>query len=100
MTSSTSVRTLQTVLVAALLSAFVVAVPQPARAAPCPVRVSTDAPIARVSGPNRFATAACASQARFGTAGTVLIARGDGATGFPDALAGTPLAHALQAPSC
>lgn len=85
-------------LLVATLAATLLAVPQSADAAPCPVRVSSDAPVARVSGPDRFATAACASQARFATASTVLVARGDGAGGFPDALAGTPLAHALQAP--
>ena len=54
--------------------------------------------ITRISGPDRIDTADAISQASFpgvGTASAVVLARADG---FPDALAGTPLAVAKSAP--
>ena len=49
----------------------------------------------RLSGSNRFATAAAISQEGWSSAETVFLARGDN---YADALAGVPLAHALNAP--
>jgi putative cell wall-binding protein len=51
----------------------------------------------RVSGPDRYATAAATSQAEFpnGGAPAVVLARGDD---YPDALVGAPLAAAKDAP--
>ena len=51
----------------------------------------------RVSGPDRYATAAATSQAEFPTGGAraVVLARGDD---YPDALVGAPLAAAKNAP--
>lgn len=49
----------------------------------------------RISGPDRIATAVALSELR-ATADTVLIARADA---YPDALAGAPLAAALDAPA-
>jgi uncharacterized lipoprotein YddW (UPF0748 family)/putative cell wall-binding protein len=89
----------QVAVAIAVLATLVTAVPPAASAEACAKPLSDQATIVRISGPDRFATAACGSLVRFpdGTS-TVLIARGDGASGFPDALAGTPLAHALTAP--
>ncbi|MBT2694448.1 cell wall-binding repeat-containing protein [Bacillus sp. ISL-55] len=49
----------------------------------------------RISGANRFETAVAISQEGWTTADTVVLAKG---YDFPDALAGTPLAHQLNAP--
>lgn len=49
----------------------------------------------RLSGSNRYATAAAVSQTGWAEADTVLLARGDD---YADALAGVPLAAALNAP--
>lgn len=72
---------------------------EPAASPACVAFPSADWPIARVSGPNRFATAACAARAGYpdGT-DTVVLARGDAAGGYADALAGTVLARAEDAP--
>jgi uncharacterized lipoprotein YddW (UPF0748 family)/putative cell wall-binding protein len=74
----------------------------PARAATaegCVSAASTAWPITRLAGPDRFATAACVARAGYPDGSdTVLLARGDAAGGFADALAGTVLAHALDAP--
>lgn len=51
--------------------------------------------VERIAGPDRFQTAVEISRAGWDRAGVVLLVRGDD---FPDALAGVPLAHALQAP--
>lgn len=51
--------------------------------------------VGRVSGADRYATAIAASAAHFPTADTVLIATG---AAFPDALAASGLAGALEAP--
>jgi uncharacterized lipoprotein YddW (UPF0748 family)/putative cell wall-binding protein len=65
----------------------------------CPESVSATWPIDRVAGADRYATAACASQAYPATTGgSVVLARGDDAGGFADALAGTVLAHAVGGP--
>lgn len=66
----------------------------------CPVSASDSRPIDRVAGADRYATAACASRAVYPdtTGGTVLLARGDGSGGWPDALAGTVLADAVDGP--
>ncbi len=53
----------------------------------------------RVSGADRFATAACAAELAYPDgASDVIIARGDDAGGYADALAGTILAAHLDAP--
>ncbi|WP_066175642.1 cell wall-binding repeat-containing protein [Bacillus marinisedimentorum] len=49
----------------------------------------------RIFGSGRYQTAAEISQQGWDNSQTVVIARGDS---FPDALAGTPLAHSLHAP--
>lgn len=49
----------------------------------------------RLFGQTRHETAVLISQQGWNTAGTVVLARGDD---FPDALAGAPLAHMLNAP--
>jgi uncharacterized lipoprotein YddW (UPF0748 family) len=90
----------------AVLAALVVALlplggaPLGAAVAPCPERVSATRPIDRVAGADRFGTAACAARAAYPTAsgGTVVLARGDDAGGFADALAGTVLARAVDGP--
>ncbi len=92
-----------TLLAATLLLVVVggVAAVGPAAAEPidCPVAVSTTAPIDRVAGEDRFATAACASRASFGAGSDhVVLARGDAAGGLADALAGAVLAHAVDGP--
>lgn len=53
--------------------------------------------VGRIAGPDRYATAVAVSQAEFpsGHASAVVLARGDA---YPDALVGTPLAHAMNAP--
>lgn len=50
---------------------------------------------ARLMGADRVATAVALSRSTFDTAGSVVLARSDL---YPDALAGTPLAHRLAAP--
>lgn len=66
---------------------------------PCPVEVSTVAPIDRVAGEDRYATAACAAAAAFPDGSEeVVLARGDAAGGLADALAGALLATARDAP--
>ncbi|MBW3663103.1 MAG: cell wall-binding repeat-containing protein [Actinobacteria bacterium] len=65
----------------------------------CVTTASQKHDIVRLSGDDRFATAACASQLTYPEgAATVLLARGDEAGGYADALAGTVLAHAESAP--
>jgi uncharacterized lipoprotein YddW (UPF0748 family)/putative cell wall-binding protein len=66
----------------------------------CPQTTSTEWPVDRVAGPDRYATAACASKAVYPTTegGTVVLARGDDGGGFADALAGTVLARAVDGP--
>jgi len=54
-----------------------------------------DFAVERISGPDRFVTAVNISQADWDSADTVLLANG---RNFPDALAGVPLAHQLDAP--
>ena len=57
--------------------------------------------VTRLAGPDRVATAIAVSQDRFpedGSAGAVVLARGDDPAGFADALAGGPLAVARTAP--
>ncbi len=49
----------------------------------------------RISGANRYATAACISKEGWATSSTVILARGDD---FPDALAGAPLAYKFNCP--
>ncbi len=66
----------------------VLAVPSPAVAAP------GDA-VERLAGTTRITTAVAVSQATFASADTALLARADT---YPDALTGTVLAHAEQAP--
>lgn len=51
--------------------------------------------INRIKGDNRFATAAAISSAGWESSDTVILARGDD---YADALAGVPLAYALDAP--
>ncbi len=65
----------------------------------CPRPVSSSAPIDRVAGTDRFATAACASTAEHPDgAEHVVLARGDAAGGLADALAGAVLADAVGGP--
>lgn len=55
----------------------------------------------RLWGDNRVVTGTAVSQHAYptdGSAAGVVLARGDDPSGFADALAGTPLAHALNAP--
>lgn len=55
-----------------------------------------DAPVERLAGADRYATAAAISRARFGSgASTVFVATG---ASFPDALAGSPAAASRHAP--
>ncbi|MEH7381377.1 cell wall-binding repeat-containing protein [Bacillus sp. JJ1533] len=51
--------------------------------------------VERISGNNRYETAVKVSKEGWSTADTVVLATG---TNFPDALTGTPLAYALNAP--
>jgi len=51
--------------------------------------------VKRISGANRYGTAVAISQEGWETADTVVLARGDD---YADALAGVPLAYALDAP--
>ena len=72
---------------------------EPAASPACVTFPSEDWPIARVAGADRFATAACAARAGYGDgADTVVLARGDAAGDYADALAGTVLARAEDAP--
>jgi uncharacterized lipoprotein YddW (UPF0748 family)/putative cell wall-binding protein len=85
------------VLVAVLLSGL------PAAAADddpaCASLPSAQHPVTRLAGADRFATAACVAEFAFPDgADTVLLARGDAAGGYADALAGAVLAAALDAP--
>ncbi len=59
--------------------------------------VATEAPVTRLSGTDRLATAVAVSQNSFpaGNAGAVVLARADD---YPDALVGGPLAAARNAP--
>lgn len=73
--------------------------PASAAGPPCARPVSTSAPIERLAGPDRYATAACVSATVYaGGADHVLLARGDLDGGLADALAGAVLAHAVSAP--
>ncbi|HEX2027297.1 MAG TPA: cell wall-binding repeat-containing protein, partial [Nitriliruptorales bacterium] len=67
---------------------------------PCPQPESAKHPVDRVAGADRYATAVCASRAAFpaSTSGTVVLARGDDAGAWADALAGTVLAEAVDGP--
>ena len=90
-----------TALAAALLVILMALPAAPGEAEPaCPEAVSATRPIDRVAGPDRYATAACASQAAYPatTGGSVVLARGDDAGGFADALAGTVLSRAVDGP--
>lgn len=60
-----------------------------------PALTPLDFSFQRVSGGDRFATAVAISQEGWETAETVFLARGDN---YADALAGVPLAYALDAP--
>lgn len=62
------------------------------------VSLTASSAVARLAGADRYATAVTVSQAEFptGGAGAVVLARGDD---FPDALVGTPLAAAKNAPT-
>ncbi len=67
--------------------------------ATCEQAASTTERITRLAGANRWATAACASAVAFPDgAQRVIVARGDSAGGWADALAGTVLSRALGAP--
>ena len=57
-------------------------------------RITADAPVRRLSGANRYETAAKIA-AQFGSADIVFVATGEN---FPDALAGSARAGALHAP--
>lgn len=83
-----------------VVGVLLVASPAPASwEAGCPEDVSTVAPIDRVAGDDRFATAACAAAAEFPDgADEVVIARGDAAGGLADALAGAVLAASVDGP--
>jgi uncharacterized lipoprotein YddW (UPF0748 family)/putative cell wall-binding protein len=83
----------------ALLLGLVPPATPAAAADDCVRSVSTRASIDRVAGPDRYATAACVSQAEYpdGTARAIL-ARGDVAGGLADALAGAVLAHKVSGP--
>ena len=71
----------------------------PESAPECRTPVSARHPIERVAGSDRYATAACASAAAFPDgAAHVLVARGDAAGGYADALAGAVLASAVEGP--
>ncbi len=54
-----------------------------------------DARVTRLEGTNRYATAVAVSQAGWETSEYIILARGDN---YADALAGAPLAYALDAP--
>lgn len=70
-----------------------------AAGADCAAAASADWPITRLAGADRYATAACTSATAYpdGTT-TAVLARGDAAGGWADALAGTVLAHAVDGP--
>ena len=87
------------VLVIALVAGVLVPGAAARAAGTCPAPTAS-ARVDRIDGADRYSTAVCASRAAFPTAtgGTVLIARGDDAGGWADALAGTVLARARQAP--
>jgi uncharacterized lipoprotein YddW (UPF0748 family)/putative cell wall-binding protein len=68
-------------------------------AAGCVQAVSADAPIERLAGGDRYATAACVSATVYAAgADHVLVARGDAEGGLADALAGAVLANAVGGP--
>lgn len=72
---------------------------EPAPVEGCPRAASADAPIDRVAGADRYATAACAAAASFpGGAEHAVLARGDAAGDLADALAGAVLADAVDGP--
>ncbi len=82
-----------------LLATVTTAVAQAQVPTDCVTDASASEPIERVSGANRFATAACVSAvAHPDGAETVIVARGDSAGGWADALAGTILSRAINAP--
>ncbi len=93
-------------LAAALLGLTPVATAPAAPAAPAPADETGclespdgDWPIWRVSGTDRWGTAACVSTTGFPDgAPAVVLARGDDAGGFADALAGTVLAAYVRGP--
>lgn len=65
----------------------------------CAEQASSTAPIQRLAGSDRYATAACVSAAVYPAgADHVLLARGDFEGGLADALAGAVLAHAVGGP--
>ncbi len=65
----------------------------------CLTRASSRSDIDRMSGSNRWATAACAAQVHYPTGtDTVVLARGDVAGGYADALAGAVLARHVDGP--
>jgi len=65
----------------------------------CPQDASASAPIDRVAGAERYATAACAAAASYPDgADHVILARGDSAGGLADALAGAVLADDVAGP--
>lgn len=95
---------ISTLLVGAITAAAcLVAVGRvPARAAAtddCLTSASTRHDITRIAGIDRWATAACVSRVGHPDgATTVIVARGDQAGGWADALAGTVLSHSADAP--
>jgi uncharacterized lipoprotein YddW (UPF0748 family)/putative cell wall-binding protein len=65
----------------------------------CHTRASSRSPVDRVAGSNRWATAVCASQVAYPSGvDTVVLARGDAAGGYADALAGAVLARHVDGP--
>ncbi|MBW3618615.1 MAG: family 10 glycosylhydrolase [Actinobacteria bacterium] len=65
----------------------------------CHTRASQRAPIERIAGSNRWATAVCASRFVYRQpVDTVVLARGDAAGGYADALAGAVLAAHVDGP--
>ena len=60
-----------------------------------PAALGADETLERIAGSNRWATAVEISQEGWTSAGTVILANG---RNYPDALAGVPYAHALNAP--
>jgi len=66
---------------------------------PCAVDESGDGRVVRIAGTTRWETAACTSSTSYPDGSDVaILARGDDAGGWADALAGTVLASALDAP--
>ena len=98
LTSALAVVTALTALVG--VNAGPTAPPAAAAGTPaCQTDASTRHPIDRLAGPTRYATAACTSQVGYPNGADVaVLARGDNAGSWADALAGTVLAHHLDAP--